>query len=283
VQSLAGGRRLPLPMTFRRGGVLFRPPAIRWGLRRFPETAMRRLALCVIGSALLVSMTSTPVATVEQGTALLPAEKAAGWVSLFDGQSLDAWRAYRRDDAARTRWAVNPDGTLCVGNRTRQDTLEQRDLITRATYDQFELRWEWRVEEGGNSGVKYFVLEDQNSAIGHEYQMIDDARHPDAKRGPKWQTGGLYDVLAAANRPVKPAGEWNESRILVSGEKVEHWLNGAKVLEYELGSPALKAAIAESKFNNIARFGTRQKAHILLQDHGEAVCYRRIAVRPTAR
>jgi hypothetical protein len=112
--------------------------------------------------------------------------------------------------------------------------------------------------------------------------MIDDERHPDAKRGPSRQTAALYDVLGAANRPVKAAGEWNLSRVIVSGTHVEHWLNGTKVLEYELGSAQLKAAIAQSKFAPIARFGTLQKAHILLQDHGEAVCYRSIAIKPGA-
>jgi len=159
------------------------------------------------------------------------------------------------------------------------DTRGQRDIVTKALYDQFDLRWEWRVGLGGNSGLKYFVLEDQDSAIGHEYQMIDDERHPDAQRGPTRQTAALYDVFGATNRPVKPAGEWNQSRVLVSGMNVQHWLNGTKVLDYQLGSQALKDAIAKSKFSAIARFGTLQKAHILLQDHGEPVCYRNIAIK----
>jgi hypothetical protein len=199
-------------------------------------------------------------------------------VSLFDGKSLDGWRGYRRADAAGTRWTI-ADGLLCVPDGTGADTRGQRDIITRALYDQFELRWEWRVGIGGNSGLKYFVVEDQDSAIGHEYQIIDDERHPDARRGPSRQTAALYDVLGAANRPVKPAGEWNQSRIIVSGKTVEHWLNGSKVLEYELGSQSLKDATAKSKFSGIARFGTLQKSHVLLQDHGEAVCYRNLAIK----
>ena len=110
--------------------------------------------------------------------------------------------------------------------------------------------------------------------------MIDDLRHPDAKIGPHRQTGAFYDVLQAANRPLRPAGEFNQSRVIVSGNHVEHWLNGTKILEYELGSPALAAAIAKSKFKDVARFGKPQNAHLLLQDHGDAVCYRNIMVRP---
>jgi hypothetical protein len=200
---------------------------------------------------------------------------------LFDGTSLDRWRGYRQADTSATRWAIGSDGTLCV-DPAAQQPRRAHDIVTRATFDEFELRWEWRVAPGGNSGLKYFVLEDESSAIGHEYQMIDDERHPDATRGPLRQTAALYDVLGASNRPVRPAGEWNQSRVVVSGTHVEHWLNGTKVLEYELGSAALRAAVAKSKFSDIARFGTPQKAHILLQDHGEVACYRNIAIKPAA-
>jgi hypothetical protein len=135
------------------------------------------------------------------------------------------------------------------------------------------------VSQGGNSGVKYFVLEDRDSAIGHEYQIIDDERHADAKVGPKRQTAAFYDVLAATDRPLKPAGEFNQSRIVVRGRSVEHWLNGIRVLHYELASPALMTAIEQSKFKGIERFGKPQKGHILLQDHGDRVWYRDIRIR----
>jgi hypothetical protein len=202
-----------------------------------------------------------------------------GWTSLFDGKTLGGWRGYKRADAADTRWTVTV-GMLCAGSADGRDTHGARDIVTIDTFDQFELAWEWRVAEGGNSGLKYFVLEDMDTAIGHEYQMIDDERHPDAKIGPKRQTAALYDVLAASNRPMRPAGQFNESRVVVQGRTVEHWLNGTKVLTYELESPALTQAIALSKFKDIARFGKLFKAHILLQDHGDAVCFRNIAIRP---
>jgi hypothetical protein len=205
-------------------------------------------------------------------------EKRAGWSLLFDGSTLDGWRGYKRPDAAGTRWRVEA-GLLTVPANDGKDTRGALDLIATETYDHFELTFEWRVAEGANSGVKYFVLEDRDAAIGHEYQIIDDERHPDAKLGPKRQTSSLYDVLAASDRPIKPAGEFNQARILVQGRLVDHWLNGARVLRYELNSPALQAAIDESKFKGIERFGKLQRGHILLQDHGDRVWYRNVKIR----
>jgi hypothetical protein len=171
---------------------------------------------------------------------------------------------------------------LTVDSSDGKDTRGALDLITTDTYDNFELTLEWRVAQAGNSGVKYFVLEDRDTAIGHEYQIIDDERHPDAKVGPKRQTSAFYDVLAASNRPLKPAGEFNASRIVVRGKTVEHWLNGTKVLQYQLETPELQAAIDQSKFKGIERFGKLQKGHILLQDHGDRVWYRNVKIRKTS-
>ena len=202
-----------------------------------------------------------------------------GFKPLFDGKSLDGWRGYKKADASETRWKVE-NGIVTIPENDGKDTRGQRDIISAGTYDQFDLRWEWKVAQGGNSGLKYFVLEDETSAIGHEYQMIDDERHPDAKIGPHRQTAAFYDVLPAADRPLKPAGEWNSSQVIVKGKHVEHWLNGKRVLQYELDSPELRAAIAKSKFKDIARFGKPQKGHILLQDHGNAVWYRTVRIKP---
>ena len=219
---------------------------------------------------------------------VMPSAKADapqdGWTNIFDGASLKGWRGYKQPDATKTRWKVE-SGMLTVDPGDGSDTRGARDLITTGTYDNFELAFEWKITPGGNSGVKYFVLEDRDSAIGHEYQVIDDSGHPDAKIGPHRQTAALYDVLPAANRPIKPAGEFNQSRIVVNGRNVQHWLNGTRVLQYELSSPALQAAVDKSKFKGIERFGKPQKGHILVQDHGDRVWYRSIrikAVAPTA-
>ena len=200
-------------------------------------------------------------------------------MSLFDGKSLTGWRGYKKADAGGSRWAVQ-DGLLTLSPNDGKDTRGERDIITVETFDLFDLSWDWKIAEGGNSGLKYFVLEDRDSAIGHEYQMIDDERHPDAKIGPHRQTAALYDVFPAHDRPIKKAGEWNTSEVIVKGNHVTHILNGKTVLEYDLGSPEIKAAIAKSKFKDIARFGKPQSGHILVQDHGDQVWYRKIEIKP---
>jgi hypothetical protein len=143
------------------------------------------------------------------------------------------------------------------------------------------LQWDWKLEQGGNSGLKYFVLESRNSALGHEYQMLDDQINPDGKLAEgKRLTASFYDVLKpSVPPPSKPMGEINRSRILVKGNHVEHWLNGVKVLEYECGSETLKAAVAESKFKTVPGFGQRVKGHLLLQDHHSNVWFRNIKIR----
>ena len=234
----------------------------------------------VIAVALVAVSAAAPAAAQQKnaaGTTLTTAEKGAGWTLLFDGRTLDGWRAYKKPDASGLRWKVE-DGALTLPAETAAGT-RAGDIISKDTFEQFELVFDWRVAPGGNSGVKYFMLEDQSSAIGHEYQVIDDARHADAKIGPHRQTAALYDVLPAADRPIKPAGEWNTTRIVVREQTVEHWLNGKKVLQYELNSPALNAAIEKSKFKGIERFGQRQNGHILLQDHGDQVWFRNIKIR----
>ena len=200
------------------------------------------------------------------------------WTPLFDGKSLSGWRAYRQPDASSTRWRIE-DGSLTVDAAGGEDTRGKLDLLTTSTYDAFELEWQWKVAPGGNSGLKYFVLEDRDAAIGHEYQMLDDERHPDGKIGPHRRTAAFYDVLAPTAAQPRPAGEFNESRIIVRGASVEHWLNGTRVLRYELGSAELQAAIEKSKFKGIERFGKPQKGHILLQDHGDRVWVRGMRIR----
>jgi hypothetical protein len=172
---------------------------------------------------------------------LTAAEKAAGWQLLFDGRTLDGWRGYLRDTLPESGWEIK-DGTL----RTIPK-VKGAELITRKRFDDFEFTWEWRVAPGGNNGVKYFVTEERPKSPGHEYQMIDDGGYR-GKLGPNQRTADFYDVLpAATDKPIRTAGEWNASRIVVRGTRVEHWLNGQSVLTYELGSEAVKAGIEKEQ------------------------------------
>jgi len=236
------------------------------------ETFRRPLGIGAIAAATALTLTFSD----GLGAQAPSAGTGSGWMSLFDGQTLTGWRGYRQPDATATRWVVN-DGMLCVDPKARPTG---RDIVTVNTYRDFELRWEWRIGPAGNSGIKYLVLEDQNSAIGHEYQMADDARNADARSGGKHSTASFYDVLPPGdNRPLRAAGAFNESRIMLTGQKAEHWLNGVKVLEYQMDSAAVRDGIRASKFAKIERFGKPHQAHILLQDHNDAVCYRNIMIR----
>jgi hypothetical protein len=212
----------------------------------------------------------SPVADNE----LSRAEKSAGWQFLFDGQTFNGWRGYRMKGLPPAGWEIK-DGTLKTVAK-----VKGAELITQKKFTDFELNWEWRIAAVGNNGVKYFVTEERPKSPGHEYQMIDDERHPDGRRGPLYQTAAFYDVLPpAADKPRKPVGEWNASRLVVRDNRVEHWLNGAKVLTYELDSPEVKAGIARSKFKNEPGFGDKITGHIMLTYHGDECWFRNIKIR----
>lgn len=215
---------------------------------------------------------------------LTPAEKAAGWKLLFDGRTTTGWRGFHQQGFPTTGWTVK-DGCLMHVAGQGEQSQQGGDIITSDEYENFELQLEWRIAPGGNSGIKYFINETMPptglSGIGFEMQVLDDERHPDAKKGRDGNrtAGGLYDLIAPTSKRLKPVGEFNQARLVVKGNHVEHWLNGAKVVEFELGSERLRALIAESKYKDIAGFGQSHKGHILLQDHGDEVCYRNIKIR----
>jgi hypothetical protein len=207
---------------------------------------------------------------------LTAAEKAAGWQLLFDGQSLDAWRGYKRETLPEAGWEIK-DGALRTVAK-----VKGVELITRKKFNDFEFTWEWRVAPGGNNGVKYLVTEERPQSPGHEYQMIDDAGYS-GKLSPNHRTADFYDVLpAAADKPLRPAGEWNTSRIVVRGARVEHWLNGKHVLTYELGSAAVRAGVEKSKFKGHPGFGEKIAGHIMLTYHQDECWYRNLKIRETS-
>ncbi len=193
-------------------------------------------------------------------------EQAAGWQLLFDGQSLKGWRQYGKPDTGYD--AIGSGWKVENGLLKKLSGVKGGDIISEKKYTDFELTWEWRLEQNGNNGVKYLVTEARPQAPGYEYQMIDDNSDKWKKLHAKAKTAAFYEVLPPAeDKPLKPAGEWNTSRIVVQGNQVEHWLNGKKVLSYEFGSDAVKAGVADSKFKKYPDFGTKLTGHIMLTDH----------------
>jgi hypothetical protein len=221
-------------------------------------------------------------------TALTAAETKEGWQSLFDGQSLWGWRGYLRKDLPRLPygWEVK-DGVLHAIAADKKaglkwEDLRKGELITERQFTDYELAWEWKVAKGANSGLKYLVTEKRANAPGPEFQMTDDLtiaqEHPDHDR--LHDTAGFYGIIAPAKDiPLKPAGEWNTSRIVVRGKHVEHWHNGKKVMSTDLGSAEVKAGVAKSKFKDEPGFGEKIPGHIMLTYHGDEAWIRSIKIR----
>ncbi len=210
-----------------------------------------------------------------------------GWVRLFDGQTTNGWKGAFIDQFPSHGWEVK-DGMLIVEPSGGAESTNGGDIVTTELFSDFELLVDFKLTEGANSGIKYFVDPGQDipgqprSAFGLEFQVLDDARHPDAKLGRNGNRtlGSLYDLIPApANKPMNPVGEWNHARIVSKGRHVEHWLNGVKLLEYERGSQAFLDLIAISKYKDIPGFGLGNSGRILLQDHGDRVYFRNIYLR----
>ncbi|MFN7142000.1 MAG: DUF1080 domain-containing protein, partial [Limisphaerales bacterium] len=201
--------------------------------------------------------------------------KERPWIVLFDGTSTDALRGYKREGFPDKGWAVQ-DGTLkTVPNVGRVD------LISRERFKDFEWEFEWKVSPGGNSGVFYGVQESDGPAYstGPEYQLLDDSKHRDG--GNKLTSAGALYALIPPNstKRLNPVGEFNSSRIVAKDGHIEHWLNGAKVLEYNWNSPELRKLVAGSKFKTMPRFMENLEGHVALQHHGEEVWFRNIRIR----
>lgn len=222
---------------------------------------------------------------------LTPYEISKGWRMLWDGKTNEGWRSARAEDFPEKGWEIK-EGVLTVLESDGGESTNGGDIITRDKFSSFELMLEFKITEGANSGIKYFVDPELNkgpgSSIGLEYQILDDQKHPDAKKGVKGNRtlASLYDLIPAGNlsvtgrnKPFRGVGEWNQARLIVKGNHIEHWLNGFKVLEYERNTPMYRALVAYSKYKDWPGFGELPQGHILLQDHGNRVSFRSIKIR----
>ena len=236
---------------------------------------------------------SLPSGAEPSQNTLTQQEKSEGWRLLWDGHSNTGWRSPKSDEFPQKSWLIK-DGELTVAASGNAEAQAGGDIITRDRFSNFELKVDFKMTPGCNSGIKYFVHPNLDpitgtgakasvgSAIGYEYQILDDARHPDAKLGRNGNRtlGSLYDLLpAASTKKPNPMGEWNTARILVKGDHLEHWLNGERILECDRNSPEFRDAFAHSKFKNIAEFPKWTQGHILLQEHGSQVSFRNIKIR----
>ncbi len=201
-----------------------------------------------------------------------------GWTVLFNGHSTDAFRGYKQEAFPTGHWKVEADTLTTVPG----GHYGAWDLLSKKEFTDFDLRFDWRMTEGGNSGVLYCVQENARYAweTSPEMQLIDDENNPDSKLSPKRSAGALYDLIAPTNKTIHPAGEWNTGRLVVHGRTVEHWLNEKKVVKYQYGGSEIKALIAASKFKDVPLFMQANSGHIAFQHHGaEIVSFRNIRIR----
>ena len=212
-----------------------------------------------------------------------------GWELLYNGQDMDQWRGARLDEFPYSEegigWDVN-NGVIKIHESGGAESADAGDILTKELYSNFELWVDFKITPGANSGIKYFVDAElnkgQGSAIGLEYQILDDELHPDAKLGAQEGSrtlASLYDIMKAEGKQPNPIGEWNHARIISKGNHVEHWLNGRKVLEYDRNTPEFQQLVDESKYKVWPNFGKWKEGHLLLQDHGNEVYYRNIFIR----
>ena len=198
-------------------------------------------------------------------------DRKLGFTLLFDGKTIDQWRGFRQKTVPNA-WKVSD------GNLTR--VADGPDLISIEQYDSFDFRFDWQVAPGANSGVMFHVTETEAETYhtGPEYQILDNARHADGKN-PLTSAAACYAILAPPKDFTRPVGDWNEGRIVVNGNHVEHFLNGERVVVYDIGSPAWNRLVARSKFNEVPTFGKPTRGHLALQQHGGAVGFRNLKVR----
>ena len=222
---------------------------------------------------------------------LTPDERAAGWRLVFDGKTFHGWRGLGYDSVPTAHWKIVDGAIMKIASGSVPKMPDGQpanggDLMTVDVFRDFELAFQWKATPAMNSGVKYNVSEEfslakasNHAALGFEYQLIDDSLNDDNKLATH-RAGALYDLLPPAEaKRLNPVGEWNSSRIVFRGNHGEHWLNGAKVVDFDLATPRMDSALAKSKYRSITGFADRRAGHIILQDHGDEVYFRDIKIR----
>lgn len=212
-------------------------------------------------------------ATAQEHNTLTKKERKAGWQLLWNGRDLSGWKSNSPNGDMNKGWKA-VDGELVIMARSGAG-----DIITEKRYHDFELSIDFKITEGANSGIKYFIGE--NGSIGCEFQILDDENHPDAKMGfnGNRRLGSLYDLIPADGWALVAKRDWNTARIVVRGNHVEHWLNGVKILEYEKNNDMWDTIVSHSKFAKVENFAGGDGGHILLQDHNDEVHYRNLKIR----
>lgn len=202
-------------------------------------------------------------------------EKKEGWILLFDGTTINGWRSFKNKESEG--WDVKNGELYC-----KEEGVKKRaDLITNNKYENYELLIDWKIAPKKNSGIIYMVTEENTATFesGPEYQLIDDIGYP-AKLSDKQLSGANYDMHAPTAKVARPAGEFNQTKIVINKGHVEHWLNGTKVVDYQLGTPEWEQLKASSKWKDVKSYGMSKSGHIALQDHGGGVAFKNIKLKP---
>ncbi|MCB9206350.1 MAG: DUF1080 domain-containing protein [Ignavibacteriales bacterium] len=254
---------------------------------------MKKTILIILLLLLVNACNSEVKQNVEEKTStnnfLTEEEKENGWQLLFDGKSFEGWRGIGIDSIPVGHWTIEDDCIKKIASgdvplRADGQPLKGGDLLTEKTYNNFEFSFEWKISSGGNSGVKYNVIEqvsiDRGSfnALGYEYQVLDDEKNSD-NLNPTHRSASLYDMIEAKTKNLKPVGEFNSAKIVFNNNHGEHWLNGEKVVEYDIDTPEFEELFKKSKYSNNPDFTKHKIAHIVLQDHGSNCWYRNIKIR----
>jgi hypothetical protein len=236
---------------------------------QFRGLCMKRLLVAALIAAIIVSF-NFAVAHADDSSKTTPAKSSGDWKLLFNGENLDGWRGFK-SAAPGKGWKIT-NGELTTPGHAG-------DLISVEEFGDFELSLEWKVGKGSNSGIIYRVGMNEAATYetGPEYQLLDNVNSKE--NDGLHSAGSMYDVIAPLKDYTRPTGEWNETRIVVRGWKIEHWLNGEKIVDVDLASPEGQQLVSKSKFRLMPKFATLSRGHIALQDHGDLVSFRRIKIR----